>query len=552
MPPLADDRTSKRPRSGPVQIPVTPDRIVKPRRTTAKPLPVIAVGASDFLSESGETGTIAELVDLLPKCEATLLCTVGAADFLAMLTSIYLLRTPTTWQWRARASERNICMPTKEIKVVKADVAVQYFGWQGKSGGQSKRADVGTYHKLIDPVTIYGQSLDDVWPGDEPAIVKLLKWGVTLRDFCDANNLTVRPTLGSMAGQFLTDSRFYPKPRRKVPAKINERVRENLPGNHYVLKVFPDPSNDFTAHYLDQHRAHHYHAKNTPLPDSDNCYAYGRFIDLDGESFRSTVENFYGLYCLDLVPPKWRSHFDWVGDNLSAQFIYSNELPHLLDSGYRVSCVRAAWGSLKRDTGIPKYARWCEEQLDHYCDAPWLKPLLLATYGVLATRPASRESVFRLAKRGIPVSLRTGRSRLNGLHVASPRKLEPPIAHLLQRGMIEAATRSDSIGLAEWLDGQGHHVLSIYADAVMVRAHDDKPLPTIPDPWRLKRTLTHLQFINQQAFTSDGMTKLPGVGREFLKYRQERPGYAPRIMEYSQYTAVTNRPVESSKTFRRI
>lgn len=525
--------------------PATPEFKVKPRTRATKPLPVVAIGSDYFLAESGETGSFAELVEQLPTLSPTLFCAVGAADIVAMFTSTYLLRTPDSWQVRASAHERNVCAPTDTFRAARVSTAIHFFGW--------KRAKNDGYHKIIDPVVLYGQGIDDIWPHtvsvvDDPEwqkVTKLLKWGIELRDFCHKNGVDVRPTLGSIASQFLTDRRFYPDARRKVPAKINQRARENLPGNHYFLNVKASPHTHYEAYYLDQHRAHHYHARTTALPDSNHCYAYGRFIDLEEISFADTIPEFSGLYCLDLEAPKRIPPFMWTTGG-ERQFVYSCELPHLRDAGYGVLGVRAAWGSLRQDTGLKGYATWAEKQLDAYGDPAWLKPLLLATYGTLATRPVTGESIFRLAKTGTPVRIKTGARELGGLLVRSTRKLEPKIAHVLQRGMIEAACRSESVGLAQWLDSEGYTVLSIYADAVMVEADDDKPLPPILiDPWRCKRELRHLRFINRQAFTSDSMTKLPGIGRELLAYRQKTmPGYAPRRVSYE---ALTNKPVRSGR-----
>jgi hypothetical protein len=528
------------------------ERTVKPRRRTYKRLPVIAVGTSYFLTESGETGTIPNLIDTLPEYPPTLFVTVGSSgDFVAMLESCYIPRTPGAWRWRIVPQEKSMFTVGGFMRPTRAEVPVNYFGWRAP----------GSYHKAIDPITFCGQKIGDVWP-DEVTVVasdpewrlvrKLLAWATAIRDFCDENGMEVRSTQGSIAAQFLTDPRFYPHARRKVPHVINDRAREHLPGNHYFLNVAPAPSNNFTAHYLDQHSAHHYHAQTTPLPDSNHCFAFGRFLDLAPAPPLRIDPDFMGLYCLDLSAPANRPAFDWIGnglaerigDTLDVQFIYSNELQHLLDVGYRVRAVRAAWGSVKRDTGIARYAHWATEQLDKYNGAAWLKPILLATYGVLATRPMNRQSVFRTAKKGVPVEIRTGRRQLNGLLVQNPRKLEPGVAHIIQRGMIEAVTRSETIGLAQWLDYLGHTVLSLYADAVIVEADDDRPLPALPEPWRLKKTLNHLQFINTQAFQSDGMTKLPGVSKEAMAYRQmTMPGRAPRIQRDLMTGKATSRRI---------
>jgi hypothetical protein len=196
--------------------------------------------------------------------------------------------------------------------------------------------------------------------------------------------------------------------------------------------------------------------------------------------------------------------------------------------GWRVTGVRAAWGSRHKDTGLGKYAQWCEEQLDQYADAPWLKPLLLSAYGVLATRPKIAESVFRLAKAGTVATVPTGHYQLGGYHTKGKLKLEPRIANVIHRGMIEAATRSESVGLAQYLSARGNQILSIYADAVIVTVEDDRPLPPLPEPWRIKRTLNHLQFLNQQAFISGEMTKLPGVTGELRQYAVKSGGRSPR------------------------
>lgn len=507
--------------------PPPPARTVKPNRRQHTQLPVVSVVDANhsnghYLSESGETGSVSRLIESLPKREATLFCTVGAADFVAMLDEIYAPLHPNSWQRIFGVEARDVTPVNGVARASRCTTPVNLFGWKNRDGG--------TFHRIIDPVTMYRNALGDIWPDEDDNARKLLSWGIALRDFCAENNLRISPVLGGMAAQLLRDPRFYPNDRRKVPTVINERARETLPGNHYFLNVSPSPSNNFTAHYLDQHRAHHYHARHTPLPDSNGCYAYGDFTSLDHTAFSVTDPRFMGLYCLDLHAPKRRPPFDFVGDDLDAQFFYSNEIPYLLDTGFRVKGVRAAWGSVNRDRGIQKYATWACDQLDKYNDAAWLKPLLLATYGVLATRPMTRKAVFRMAKRGMPVTFRTGRRKLSGLYIETPRKLQPGVAHVIQLGMIQAATRMESIMLAQWLDWKGYTILSIHSDSVHVEADDDKPLPDfIPDPWRCKQTLTYLQYINEQAFLSNQMRCLPGVSGQELRRYTGHSNRAPRF-----------------------
>lgn len=484
-----------------------PPRIVKPRNRKYKRLPVVVVSGGMCISEDAQLEPADKLTFDLHTRDSTLFVTLGAGDFVAGLNDIFSVSHPDSWQWRVTEQEKNIVKPGGFRVAARVTTVVHYFGFKG-----------GNYHKVIDPVVMYGRKLDDVWPGDAPEATKLMLWGRSIRDFCDENCMEVRPTIGSMSAQFLTDRRFYPRARRKVPYLINERARPEQPANYYALGVTPS-TREFTAWYLDQRRAHHYHARTTHLPDANDLHAHGRFVDLAEITFDRIEPDFCGLYCLHLQLPKNRERMlHWIRPEAPYDFVFSNELPLLLDMGYRVNGVIAAWGSHQQDTGLRRYACWADQQLDNYADAPWVKPLLLATYGTLATRPSWGETIFRLAKRGEPAQIHTGHKHLSGLQTRAPKRLEPKIANVIHRGMIEAATRADSIGLAHWLMQQRFRVLSIYADAVIVQDDDESTLPDLPEPWRLKTTLNHLQFINKQAFVSGEMTKIPGVNRELLKY----------------------------------
>lgn len=532
-------------------------RAVKPRSRRYKKLPVVALDwnpVGNWLHETGEIGPMAELVTDLHKWESTIFTMEGAADWLALVDQHWQIREPNAWQWRVTENERAIHTPGNKKVASRVTAVVHYFGFKG-----------GNTFKLLDPVTMYGKRLDDIWPTEEGGPressglnpdspqVRLLKWAVALRDFCDENGMEVRPSIGSISSQFWTDRRFYPHPRRKVPRVINDRARENLPGNHYALFTMPTPEQEFTGLYLDQTRAHHFHARTTPMPHADSLYAYGYFQDPLKERPLTTAHylwddvpnDFYGLVCVEVaLPEQPLTGFDWIKKS-GPHFLFTNEIPHLIDSGYLVLGVRAAWGSFARDEGVARYATFAEAQLDRYKGAAWVKPLLLAAYGTLATRAGYGETVFRLARKGEPVQILTGRHTLNGILTKRPCKLEPGIANVIHRGMIEAACRSESIGYAQHLsEWEGRRVLSIYADAVIVEADDDKLLAYIPEPWRLKATLNHLQFISQQAFVSGEMTKLPGVSRDFLKYRQRSPGHAP---PRPMHEAVTGRPIKTTR-----
>jgi len=515
-----------------------PARTIKPRVRQYHRHPVVVVEqhTDQVLYEDGTMTTVRELIDVMPTMEPTVFVARNGIGLLKLLSTFYILRYNEEWQWRISKHEREVFKADGTLLATHQSEVVQSIGWKPSGNARGSR---GNYHKILDPAVMYDRRFDEVFPGDAPLIGRLMMWGTALRDFCDANDMDVRPTNGGISAQFLRDKRFYPNPRRKVPAATNERVREYLPGNYYHLTVVPSLDRSYTIQEYDQRRAHHYHAEHTVLPNANNLYAHGRFIDLAKCVFNRVPDNFYGLCCVDLIREPRASHniraFRWRIPVMEKAFVFTNEIPHLEDMGYRISGVRALWGSREKDTGLGKYAQWAQQQLDDYNDAKWIKPILLGTYGVLATKPKHNESVFRLATGGTPISISVGnmgkRSSLVGLQTKSRHKLEPGIANVLHRAMIEAATRSESVGFAQQLNADGYRVIHIYADAVMVQLDEDQAPPLLPEPWRLKRTRTHYTPINKQAFTSDQGSKLPGVSREIKQYALSGP--APNVITHT-------------------
>lgn len=525
-----------------------PERIVKPRRTGYKPHQIVALRHDTVLTEDGELLDFNQFIESLAVCKPVLVVKQNVADFVALLDERF--SDHPHWQWRASSKERDVFLPGRELQAHTISTVIHFFGFQ--KGAQDSES---VFHMALDPVTFYGRSIDKFYTGDEPVIYKLMRWAKDLRQWCQDNNLAVKPTNGGLATQLLRDARFYPDRRRKVPHLINERVREQLPGNYYQLCTDPTPYKEYSAHYLDQKRSHHYHAQHTALPNSNSLFAFGRFLDLANTVSDSVWPDFYGLYFLDLLRPETQTDHPFTifstkadeGDREFSAFVYSNELGILADHGFTVTGVRAAWGSKYRDQGIPRYAQWCQQQLDQYNNAAWLKPILLCTYGVLAVRPSEMSFVYKRAKRGEPVSLFAGQRKLHGLLVnyTNGRKLEPAICNVLHRGMIEAATRAESLGLAHYLTYLGRKVLSIYADAVIVETEESAPeayISNLPEPWRLHRTLNHLRFINTQAFVSGEMSRLPGVtGMEHKRYSRNNKDLPLK----TYFDALSGKPLKS-------
>lgn len=149
-----------------------------------------------------------------------------------------------------------------------------------------------------------------------------------------------------------------------------------------------------------------------------------------------------------------------------------------------------------------------------------MKPALLATYGILASRPKQIEFGFRIAAKGEPVVYRTPHGGLEAMRVQTSRELESSVVNVIHRGMIEAETRARSLRLARDLAAGGHEVLAIYADAVFIRSAS---VPLLPHPWRVSGHLTDLRFFNATSFTSNELERLPGIPRETrLDLQRER------------------------------
>jgi len=494
------------------------ERIVRPKKTGYKHYEIVALAKGEALHESGELLPLNEFIERLHTYPALILVKRNIADFIAELNERF--KSNPHWQVHSTVREQDICLPGADFPVthIKISTVIQWFGWYHNVFPTKNR----THHLALDPIVFTGKKLGDFWNIERTVIEELLSFGITIRDWCRENNLSPKPTVGAISAQFLTDSRFYPDCRRKVSKYENKRARDNLPGNHYQLFVADNPKDEYQAIYLDQRRAHHYHAEHTKLPNANTLYAFGRFLDLGDIFFPTVIPEFSGLYYLRIGIPETspiRTYspiaHEWTEESVD-RFVWSNEVQLLRDLGYRIDGVIAAWGTDEPDTGLPKYAKWAQEELDHYSNPPWLKQILLATYGVLAARPRTREKIVTQTsvKNAKQVVTFTGRNELHGLLVGATgkdKRIEPRIANVLQRGLIESATRAESLGCAHYLTYKGIRVLSIYADGIIVEDEGNTSLPFLPEPWRIQNHLHHLQFINKQAFISGEVSKLPGV-----------------------------------------
>lgn len=457
------------------------------------------------LDEQGELRSVSDIDwRTEPPC---VLVGLSLAAFTSDLTERY--RDDPLFQWKATSPSESVLAHSQIHKTI-----VDYFGW--RAGEWAKRA--GHWHKCLDPDVFYANPW--TMDGYTDTIQDLMTWAINIRDFCRDNDLVLRSTAASVAAQFLKDPRFYPEARRKVPKVINATAREWLPGNYYKLCVPEGSDKSYQALEIDQTRAHHYHAQHVRMPDGNSLTARGDFTNA-----REVVEvdepdgDFSGLYKLRLFDSRaGYDEFQLFRGNPGGffdEFVWSSELPFLRDSGFTVGGIIAAWGSYHNDTGIRSYSLHAQHELDRLDNAYWIKPLLLSVYGLLACKPKVPSAVYRIAN-GEPISLVTNRDWLHGFMVnhTKGKEIEPVIANVLHRGLIEAATRAESLGFARYLTENRVKVLQIYADCVMVEEDHSTPLPFMPDPWRVKTKLTDFMPLNPQAFVSVEKERLPGVSRQ--------------------------------------
>lgn len=498
------------------------ERTVKPRKPSCNAdRPIAVVIDERFMTEDGEIGPTEWLVSSLRHMPlTTVVC--------AMESAVFLRRMQKHWgkhpNFNARVSpiEREIFTGKNHgRKLTLSLTSVSWFGWSGEKTGRNNTVR-NRYHLLIDPLTFSNGWLD------KRSFPAYLKWAQNIRAFCIEQNWDMRPTQGAVARQALTDSRFYPDARRKVPRATNDRVREHLPGNHYQLAA-PAGEAEYEADYLDQTRCHHHHALTARLPDANYLYGYGNFRHPERKrKWRKTparVAGFLGgftglVYGHVYWPISKRTKDRFVPKYLAAYgsgkqpanepvYFFTEDMPLLESLGVRVTSIIAAWGSKKVDTGLKKYAAFALSELEK--DAPtWKKTLLLSPYGALATTARKQTVAYHRSKKGQPRILmsKSGIKLPVSFHQAT-KVSEPNTNNVLHRALIEASNRTETLMFANQLERDGYRVLCIYVDAVIIETEDE--LPQLWHPWRHDRHLTHLRFISDSQFVSAEMEKLPGL-----------------------------------------
>lgn len=436
-----------------------------------------------------------------------------------------LFKAVSNWQYRLTPIERDIWKPNREKATRTSDTLVNFFGFQGDKKTPNR------YFYPLDPTCLVRKSAWQIsgknWDSEAAA---LLAFATEVRAFLVEHQLRLSPTSGGIAAQLLRDQRFFPEKRRKIPRATNARARDVLPGNFYRLYRAKERT-FYDATYLDQKNAHHEAARSLSFPDPDTLLARGRFRQAEAASpanwlrrgspaFARFVAQHHGLVLARIYNPHFKSdrsfHLPCMDKpGLQLAYLYTNEIAYLESfQGAYVHSIVAAWTSPDAHTGLNAYAVWAIDRVAESDRArrAWLKQTLLSGYGILAAKPKHLEFGFRTAKGGVDKLYPVGPGALPVKATRTRREHETGIANVIYRGMIEAETRLRSLQLARDLTAHKLDVLAVYADSVFVDS--GRPLPFLPEPWKVQQHLTSLKFLNSTSFTSRELDKLPGIRRE--------------------------------------
>lgn len=528
--------------------PHDPPRIVRPRKSTATPRPVIALSTDAMVVESlnEEILPISDLGEVLKSVPSSIIAAQGFGLHLQRLQRQF--HDDPEFNYRVTPIRRYSPAWDDGRRMVQGmvvDTICNFVGWKFDRGltrnGNPKFETL--YHHPLNPLWFLTTSIDELTQ-DTPLgrfyqtpnaasngrLVKLYVWAKEVRDWCVRNGLQVKASAGGIAAQLLRDSRFYPEPRRKAPRGVNSVARYRLPGNYYHLRA--EVGRYYRALYLDMADAHHAMARRIRFPDVNSLRAYGDMGWSAQEDKRkprpwaagnSKVLEAPGLFHLSLmVPTIPRDYFPppyMERQGIRDIWVYSNELDWIIrELGGEIRCVYGAFTSQGFDEGMNRYAAWAIEEIRaNQGYKYWLKPTLHSTYGLLAARAVPFETGYLRAKGGEVVTYPMGNISVPALAKKRSAEIESRIVNVIHRGMIEAEVRKEALRYARFLTEMRERVLAIYADGIFIvdRNGDNAnaQLRFLQPPWRLKEEVTNLRFHSATTFTSPQLSRLPGVPR---------------------------------------
>lgn len=432
------------------------------------------------------------------------------------------LRAPSAWRPEAKSKSKAQFLEPKPVR----------FGYASR-GPDEKRSSKGRacWWEVIDVHQFC--ELPNGWGA--PDVAELLRFGLELREWANLNRLPVLASASAYGSRLLRDARFGGGWRRKVPSGTNAALRSKLPGNHYQLLTAADKSLP-EVHKLDQQAAHHHAALANRFPHPDLLRADGWFrrhplregTKAQGAgAIGAFTDRWYeltsrpGIFTLAIhvkerlaidslqIPALRQAGTHW-------RTVTSVELAHLKrleGNGVGLGDIWACWTSPEVDERLNELALWSLGQLEGIDQRRkgWMKPALLAAYGMLAVKPRKFRNVWRWVTRPDgAMGFQTRYGQLIGYERAGKTERESQTANVLWRALIESSVRLESLTFAQQLRVQGFRPVAVYADAVFVTGDGEPPAPA---PWRYEGLIHNLTFETPSRYRSREETRLPGSPR---------------------------------------
>lgn len=412
--------------------------------------------------------------------------------------------------YRKYVSDSRYVSKGKKTEAYIQKITPSTFGWHEKGKRRQGR------HMIVNPAlyTAGGIAASQLVIPNTPA--ELTRWATGMREWCKENDLPIGRSLSSIGASLSRDARFWPNDRGRVPSATNEKVREYLPG----VTVKCEDRYSFHGHVLtlDQRRAYHTIAKETPLPDPTTLYARGYFYNptktdrlwtYPGRKVYERTLKQPGLYAL-LVRVRNRDEMALPcvqerGERIV--FVWSPEVREL-DRDPRVTIIgmRAAWTSTKVEEGLATYGAWALEQIAENPDlAAWLKPSLHSMYGLLAAKPTVLLRAELHMANGVDYPI-----YYNGRKVPFKAMLIPhtsAVTNVCVLGVLQAELRVRTLEMARHLVAAGAKILRIHSDGLHFTVAQ---LPTYDEArWKLEE-IHSVHYFDDVTYICDERIVAPG------------------------------------------
>lgn len=385
-------------------------------------------------------------------------------------------------------------------------IYVRYIGWKNRQHGAYQPK-----HFPVDPYTFARDNSSEQYR--RMSVDEMVAWAADMHSFIEEFDLLPAPSFYKLSAQFLRN-RF----NEGHSHKLNERLRFALPGNYYLYNASPIQVYGEVLE-VDQSNAHHHSAASLSFPLKSSVRQIEQVPWKDYVRKYLSVPGWNGvLHLLGEVPYLRTETYlppPWNEPGLTQGYVYTNELEYLLQCGMKPVHVLQGWIGDERDPLPTHYGKWAMQQIAAASPSRkrWLKPTLLATYGMLAARPFRQISIWAHTENGGPRgNFHVGKEQFMSL--TYKQNGEPPVpsryANVIHRGMIEAETRLQTLKMAKQYAEQGFEVLALYADGIFVTRPKSGQMPLIAPPWRMT-PITNAHFPHKGQVICDQYEKLPGV-----------------------------------------